>query len=105
MKLLFTILVLFLCTSVVSAQNSSLHNVKPSTGYVPNQETAIRIAIAIWEPIYGREQIEKQRPFHAQLIDEVWHVEGSIKADSLGGVAMAEISKKDGKILLVSHGK
>jgi hypothetical protein len=31
------------------------HNYKPAQGYVPDAATAIKIAVAVWEPIYGQE--------------------------------------------------
>ena len=45
---------------------------------VPNEETAIRIAEAIWIPIFGQELIERQKPFRAKLENDVWTVRGSL---------------------------
>ena len=82
------------------------HNVKPKAGYVPDEKTAIAIAVAVWLPIYGEERIQKEKPFKAVLKDGVWHVEGTLSPENtLGGVAEAEILKEDGKILQISHGK
>jgi len=81
------------------------HNYKPQDGYVSTKETAIEIAIAVWSPIYGREKIESEKPFVAELINGVWHVSGSLPEGYLGGVAECEISKDDGRIVRVSHGK
>lgn len=81
------------------------HNYKPVQGYVPDEATAIAIAIAVREPIYGHEQIAKQKPFKAVLVKGVWKVEGSLPMHVLGGVAVAEISKDDGRVWRVSHGK
>jgi hypothetical protein len=88
-----------------SAQNNTPHNVHPPAGYVPNAETAIRIAVAVWEPIYGKKQIAKQKPYVVALKDGVWFVEGSLPKGWLGGVAVAEISKDSGEIIRVSHGQ
>lgn len=93
-----------LLAATVLAQDGALHSYKPPAGYVPDAETAIRIAVAIWEPIYGKKKIESQKPYHATLKDGVWIVEGSLPDNALGGVALAEISKSDGTILRVSHG-
>jgi hypothetical protein len=81
------------------------HNVRPPQGYVPDATTAIRIAEAVWEPIYGKKQIENARPFTAVLKDGVWHVSGSLPKGWLGGVPEAEISKATGEVLRVTHGK
>ncbi len=72
--------------------------------YVPNEETTVRVAEAIWLPIYGQ-GIYASRPFHAKLKDSnVWEVEGTLKS-AKGGVPFIEIQKSDCKILKVYHGK
>jgi hypothetical protein len=73
---------------------------------VPDAKTAIRIAVAVWEPIYGEEQIAGEKPYTARLsTNGVWIVEGTLPKGYVGGVAIAEIAKEDGKILRVSHGR
>jgi len=74
-------------------------------GLVPDSDTAIAVAVAIWKPIYGAEEIQRQRPFRAKLFKGVWHVEGSLPPGVPGGVAEARIAKKDGRVLYVYHGK
>ncbi|MEM7312170.1 MAG: NTF2 fold immunity protein, partial [Planctomycetota bacterium] len=77
----------------------------PDTGVVPNAETAIRIAEAVWIPIYGKDLIASEKPFKAVMRDDVWIVTGAdLPAGALGGVAEAHISKRDGRIIRVSHG-
>jgi hypothetical protein len=80
----------------------------PKDGFVPDAKTAIKIAVAVWEPIYGEAAIAKEKPYRAKLLtNTVWKVEGSLPAgiDVMGGVATAFISKSDGKILDVYHTK
>lgn len=89
----------------VLAQEGQAHNYIPPSGYVPDAETAIRIAMAVWEPIYGKGKIAEEKPYQATLEGGVWIVKGSLPAGMAGGVAIAEISKKDAKVLRVSHGK
>jgi hypothetical protein len=101
----FTSLVLLATTSAALAQGSSTHSYKPPGGYVPDAETAIKIAVAVWEPIYGRDNIARQKPYKARLVGSVWIVEGSLPEFVLGGVALAEIAKDDGRVLRVSHSK
>lgn len=79
------------------------HNYVSSSGYVPGAATVVKIAEAIWAPIYG-EEIEDEKPFTATLNNDVW-TKGSKPFNMLGGVAEIEISKKDSRILGVSHGK
>lgn len=87
--------------------------------YVPNSDTAIRIAEAIWLPIYGQ-TIYKRRPFKAVLVgDSAWFVTGSLPKSGYsindvgdtvfiavrGGVPCALINKKSGCIIKVYHSK
>lgn len=55
-------------------------------------------------PIYGAENIERQKPLTATLENGVWTVTGSMPKPVPGGVALAEISKRDGRILRIRHG-
>jgi hypothetical protein len=85
--------------------SSTEHNYQPPGGYVPDEKTAVRIAVAVWEPIYGVDTIAGQRPSQARLENGVWIVEGSLPRVVPGGVAIAEIVKDDGRISRVSHGR
>jgi hypothetical protein len=81
------------------------HNYVPKEGYVPNKDVAIKIAVAIWEPIYGADQIAREKPYSATLDKGVWIVRGSLPEGMKGGVAVAEIKKSDSSVVRVSHGK
>ena len=107
MQMTRTIVVALLAAvlSGCSATPSTMENFKPQNGYVPDAATAIKIAIAIWEPIYGVEQIAGEKPYQAHLAHGIWTVEGSLPAESVGGVTLAEIVQDDGKILRVIHGQ
>jgi len=39
----------------------------PPNGFAPDSATAARIAEAVWIPVYGAEQIAKEKPFKATL--------------------------------------
>jgi len=100
--ILFLIAILMLSNSFIFATDLEKHNYKPKEGYVPDEATAIKIAEAIWLPIYGN-TIYTEKPFKAVLKNEVWIVEGSLPEGYKGGVAEIEIAKDDGQILRVSH--
>ncbi len=87
------------------AAETNNDNFKPKDGYVPDAKTAIKIAVAVWEPIYGEKQIATEKPYHAYLTNNVWTVAGSLPESVSGGVAVAQIAKDDGKILRVIHYK
>lgn len=84
-----------------------MHKHVHAAGYVPTADVAKKIAEAVWIPIYGKEHIEAEKPFQAVLTNnEVWVVQGSLpKRHTLGGTAYIEISKLDGRIVRVTHGK
>jgi hypothetical protein len=102
---LINLLIFFLTVSCLTLQTdqTQIHNYKPEQGYVSDKETAIKIAVAVWIPIYGEEEIESQKPYNAVLLNEVWYVTGSLPEGWLGGVAEAEIAKDDGRIIRISH--
>jgi NTF2 fold immunity protein len=101
-------LVLFVITglALLLFANSTKRSSIPPNGFVPDEQTAMRIAEAVWIPLYGQEQIDSEKPFRVYLQNGVWIVKGKpIPKDSFGGVAIAEISKKNGRIIRVSHGE
>lgn len=86
---------------------------------VPNEVTAIKIAEAVWLPIYGLNIYDKM-PFIANLQgDTVWHVKGTLKpsgwsvdkqGDSVltittGGVPHIRLRKDNGCIIDVYHSR
>ena len=100
-----TVSIAALSTILAFAAEAAKHNFKPKDGYVPDANTAIKIAVAVWEPIYGADKIAGEKPYRAKLNKGVWVVEGSLPEGWSGGVAVAEIAKNDGRIMRVSHGK
>jgi NTF2 fold immunity protein of polymorphic toxin system component len=80
-------------------------SVVPKDGFVPNAETAARIAEAVLIPIYGQDKIARERPLVAELRGDVWYVTGSLPAGYRGGVAEVRIQKQDGRIVFLAHGR
>lgn len=76
----------------------------PKEAYLQDKETATAVAEIVLSKIYGTQQIGKQLPFSVKLIDEIWHISGTLDKDKLGGVANIEI-RKDGQIVRVSHSR
>ncbi len=67
---------------------------------VLDQETAIEIAYVYWEPVYGKDLVEKGKPYRAVLEGDEWSVFSSANPNMRGGgTPEAIISKKDGRIL------
>ena len=97
------------CATLLYSQinpKEKIHQERPVRNYVPTEKVACQIAEIILTPIYGEDNIKKQKPFKATLVrDSVWVVVGVQKEIEIGGVAYIEIQKRDCKILKVSHGK
>jgi hypothetical protein len=96
---------LLLCSSA-SRQTPSANGYVPPNGFVPDSATAVRIAVAVWIPIYGAAQIRSEQPYVAKLNRDVWTVTGTLPHGyNLGGTAIARIGKSDGRILFVIHSR
>lgn len=112
------VLVFAYCSITAFSNNYQDYNYIPKEGYVPDSVTAIKIAEAVWMPIYGI-TIYRSRPFIAKLSKDkkVWTVTGTfnrsepdtVKGDTViiskGGVPYVEISKQDCRILRLYHGE
>lgn len=87
---------------------------RPKHAPVPDTEAAIARAEVALIPVYGKKQIESERPFTATLKGDVWTVWGTLycpdgkggtRTDCEGGVAMVKIDKRNGHVLHMEHGK
>lgn len=88
----------------IQASAQSNHFV-PKDGFIPDQKTAVSVAAAVLDAIYGEKQIASERPFSATLRDGIWSVVGTLpKGARNGGVAEIKISKAKGCIISVTHG-
>jgi hypothetical protein len=66
-------------------------------------QTALRVAEAIFEPVFGIREVDKWRPYNAQLDKNgLWTVYGTSRQDS-GEERACSISKRDGRVLEVWH--
>lgn len=99
-RLLASALLVTACTLVPT---SFAQNAEPKA-LVPDAATAVRIAEAVWLPLYGKGIYDK-RPFVAKLQGDVWVVTGTLPKEALGGVPEAHIAKRDARVLKVAHGQ
>jgi len=82
---------------------------------VPDSATAVSLAEAALAKVYGKKQIESERPFTASLSGGIWHVSGTLYCKDekgnvithacAGGVAMADIRQRDGRVVRTGHTK
>lgn len=75
----------------------------PPDGFVPDAETAEKMAEILLIRMYGEYQIELEMPLRATLNDNVWIVRGSGARIKLGGVAEMHIKKSDARIVYFKH--
>ena len=101
------LVVAFIVSPVWLEAQSQPKGAAPVKGFVPDSATAVRIAVAVWIPIYGEKQIMSEQPFVAKLEDSVWTVTGSLPPSPAGtmrgGTAVAKIAQRDGRVLFVVH--
>lgn len=105
----FIFFIWLLTLSTLTFSDDAVHSYRPKEGYVPSEQTARTIAEAVLVPIYGKDNISRQKPFKTKITGDIWIIEGSTPADRgiayLGGSFTIHISKMTGEILLVTHSR
>jgi hypothetical protein len=98
--------------AVSDSRSKSTANVR-----VPDAASALKIAEPALIKVYGKQQIDYERPLKATLQDGVWNIYGTLCCPDLkgrraceegkcvGGVAALRLRQSDGKILSISHTK
>ena len=77
-----------------------------SEGLIANDSMAVELSKLILFHIYGKEKIEKERPYQVRLFnDKVWYISGSMSKDDEGGIFNIALRKDDGRVLLIVHSK
>lgn len=103
MKFFNLILIIIIGSTCTSFNSLNTMNNSSYNNLVPDAETAIKVAEAIWHPIYG-DKIKRKKPFTAVLKEEIWEVKGTLHTQK-GGVPYIKIQKSDCQILEVYHTK
>lgn len=92
--------------------NDSTFYVMPDNwiGEVKTAEEAFSIAIPVLEEGFGKENVNCQKPFVINLIDnDIWVIEGTLHQSGseiiYGGTAYMEIKRSNGAILKIIHGE
>lgn len=70
------VLVSLLLTVSLFAQPSAGY--RPQKGFVPNQETALKIASAVWLPVYGDKLVLSPDAFRVSSNKSSWTVQGRL---------------------------
>ena len=77
----------------------------PKEGIIPDEATAVSVAEAVLVPIYGKELVDSEKPFHAKLQKNIWKVTGHMREGRKGGTAELYLQRSDGKVLRIIHGE
>ncbi len=75
----------------------------PDGGFVPDEQTAINVAKAVWLPIYGKKALMFKRYRITLLDNSIWVIEGGNTLGWNGGGPFIRIEKERGTILQVTH--
>jgi hypothetical protein len=70
---------------------------------VPTAEVAKAIHSAVAGAVYGKADVEKERPFRAVRSGEYWVVFGSLPPGFVGGTAVTVIRASDGRVMRIIH--
>jgi hypothetical protein len=99
------------CALLVAVSTTGQIN-SQKKGYVPDAETAVKIAETRLILMYGAKQIASEEPFQADLKDRIWTVWGTLRCPDgrggttnvcVGGVARARVRQSDGRVLSMTH--
>jgi hypothetical protein len=75
-KIILVLILALLSVGSVNTQEIQKKKYIPPEGFVSDEETAVKIAEAVWLPIYGR-SVLRQKPYKATLTDDnIWFVTG-----------------------------
>jgi len=74
----------------------------PRNGVVPDEQTAKRIAEAVWTPVYGEDRVAAQAPLKAELKASIWIVSGSASDET---ALHAFIFKANGGVIAIGEGQ
>ena len=86
-------------------ETTNTPGIRLKEGLVPDAKTAIAIAVAVWTPVYGAEQIAAEKPYNVMLKSGKWTVTGSVSPGRVGGVATAVIEKSNARVVKIYHTK
>lgn len=91
---------------VKALQDSTAHNViRADFVLFKNKEMVISYAELILFDMYGKENIERQKPYSIDYVDDHWIVRGNLPMNMRGGTFLIILEAHTGRILKITHGK
>ncbi len=90
----------------LALSKESQHNVIDNKSLlIKDSYTAIKVAEPILYSIYGKENIESEKPYETYKIDNYWVIGGTLPKDSSGGTFLIIIDARNSEVLKITHGK
>ena len=99
-----------LLSVAATAQPSGAQFIPPG-GFASDTVTALAIAHAVLNRVYGIKIIQDEEPLMTKDLGDRWLITGTLHCGGgpnvtcLGGTAEVEISKEDGRVLRMAHGR
>lgn len=82
------------------------HNVVDNkNAIIKDSSTAINVAEPILFNIYGKQNIESEKPYETYKIGNYWVIAGTLPEDALGGTFLIIIDARNSEVLKITHGK
>lgn len=90
----------------LALSKESQHNVIDNNNVIIKDSlTAVKIVEPILFSIYGKENIESQKPYETYLIENYWIITGTLPKGMKGGTFLIIIDARNSKILKITHSK
>jgi len=90
----------------LALSNEKQHNVVDNKSLIIKDSlTAIKVAEPILFSIYGKKNIESEKPYEIYLIDNYWVIAGTLPKNWRGGTFLIIIDARNSKVLRITHGK
>jgi NTF2 fold immunity protein len=86
-------------------KDSTLHNVIGSNQILKDKNKIIDYAELILFDLYGKKEIESQKPYDVYKINEYWLLSGTLPKNKKGGTFLLIIDSRDYRIIRLTHGK
>jgi hypothetical protein len=91
---------------MLTLKDTSVHNVvNLESNIIKDSKTAIAVAEPILFGIYGKDNIENQKPYDVQYVEVYWVVSGTLKEGVDGGTFLIIMDSRNGQVLRITHGK
>ena len=90
----------------IALRSKKEHNVVDNKNLIIKDSlTAVKVAEPILFSIYGKENIEEQKPYEIYLINSYWIISGVLPEDYAGGNFLIIIDGRNSKVIRITHGK